>query len=98
MNNIHAHLNDEKPHIFLGTEETNFGGGKYRNLHLGSDLNVYVTDEQLEAIFDTIDKALHAKTVDKLEETIADLEEDLREANELNTQYRVKEIEERIGH
>ena len=95
-NKIFAHINFDELEFNL-SDELIGNGYKYRTLDIGEDLCICLSEEQKEAIFDVIDKT-HTKTVDKLEEIIADLEEDLRESNALVTQYSVKEIERRIGH
>ena len=93
MTNLH--LNNEKtPFIELSFSQEDFGGNKYRTLFLGTDINVFITDEQAEAMFDMLDKRLHKKTYSDLEDENLNYEIDLNNANELIEEYG-DEIQER---
>jgi len=87
MNRISAHINSEVIKFNLGESTTEFTDTEYRQLQIGENLDVFMTTDQAEALFDTLDKKLHKLTYSDLQDNCFNLDDDLRVSNELIEMY-----------
>ena len=87
MNLISAHFTAQKIEpLFQNLRFDNDGNG-YRVLEL-PQLNIYLTEEQSEYIFELIDAGLHKETYSDLEDKVLTLSDSLEVANEALTTLR----------
>jgi len=87
MNRISAHLNGEVVKFRLGGLQTEFSDDRYRQLQVGDNLDIFMTEEQAEAMFDELDKKLHKKTYSDLQDDCFNLDDDLGKANDVIEMY-----------
>ena len=88
-NSIQAYLNlDDEFEIRTVTPE---GEGSYEVLKVNGDLTIFTSREQVEQLFNTLDKHLHTDTYTQLEDYCLNLESDLEKANEL-----IDDLEDRM--
>lgn len=82
MNRISAHINSEVTNFRLGALQTEFSDNGYRQLQIGDNLDVFMTTEQAEKLFDVLDQRLHKKTYSDLQDDCFSLDCDLATAND----------------
>lgn len=83
-----AHLNAEDVKMELSENSIDFASKAYRTLFLGSNLSIFIRDDQLELLFDLIDVKLHDKTYLQQEDEIFSLTDDLDAAKDIIEYYR----------
>lgn len=81
--------------LFLSSNSIDFADKKYRTLDFGSDLVVFIRDDQLEQLFALIDIKLHEVTYTQLEDAVFGTNVELEEAQETIQYYRDLEEEGR---
>jgi len=83
MQNIHCKLNNTiyQPRLSKIICEEHMGN-PYRSLHLGKNLDIVMNDQQLEELFNELDKNIHGRTVKGLHKYIDDLEEKIKKLEE----------------
>ena len=88
MNYVSTHINYEKNVKMVLREEESEGKDKYRTLKVGEYLDIFLTTEQTEKLFDELDEKLHpGKTYSDLQDLNINTEIDLEKANELIEMY-----------
>ena len=88
MNRIFAHIENEIVNFRLSKKQLDFGDTEYRDLAIGENLNLFLTDEQAEKLFDVLDNKLHpGKTYSDLQDLNISTEIDLDNANDLIGMY-----------
>jgi hypothetical protein len=73
--------------IRCGEKQIATDGVNYRVLTLGQGVNIFLTEDQTEELFDKLDKKLHKKTYSDLQDDCFNLDDDLRVSNELVAMY-----------
>ena len=78
MQNIHASLNDSNIKITVSDKiHYSFQGKEYRTVNMGEHLSMTLNDLQQKILFDELDRHLHIRTRNNLENYISSLEEQL---------------------
>ena len=83
MQNVHCKLNNiiYQPRLskIITTE---FRGTPYRSLYLGKNIDIVMSDTQLDDLFNELDSNIHGRTVKDLHKYIDDLEEKIKKLEE----------------
>lgn len=82
MNYTSIHINYEE-NVNLEVSEEHENAGAYRVIKIGDYTTIYATTEQVEALFDELDKKLHKETYSDMQDRCINLEIDLDNANEI---------------
>ena len=85
-NSVYIHLEYENPTIKI--DELCKGDEIVIPVLLGDDVVIFATENQLEDLFNKIDKKLHKKTYSYLEDEVLTLSDSLDVANEALTTLR----------
>ena len=90
-NSVYIHLEYENPTIKI--DENCKGDEIVIPVLLGDDVAIFATENQLEDLFNKIDKKLHHKTYSDLEDKLFTLQDDFDELLEQN----IRLIEQAVG-
>lgn len=87
MNTVNSHLSNKAIKFSLTESKLDGAEAQYRALEMGFGLTIFINDDQLEELFDLIDKKLHKETYLNLQDKIFGLEADVEESKTIIEHY-----------